>query len=471
VNRISILTLLCVAFFVSNCKKSGADQSTTNGATIESWLTLADQSVLFQQQPEKLSFAEGSNDLATITVNPDQKFQSIDGFGMALTGGSASLINQKLNAAQRTALLTELFKNDGNNIGISYLRISIGASDLSSAPFTYDDTITPDTALLKFSIAPEKTDLIPVLKEIIQLNPQLQIMGSPWSAPVWMKTTPSFRGGALNPAYYGAYARYLVRYVQEMAKEGIPIAAITPQNEPENPNNTPSLVMTAEEQKVFVKNHLGPAFEKAGLKTKIVIFDHNCDHPNYPISILDDPAAKKYINGTAFHMYLGDISAMSTVHNAHPDRDVYFTEQWVSAKGEFGGDLGWHTKNLIIGATRNWAKTVLEWNLAADEHQNPHTEGGCTECLGAITINGSAVKRNTAYYIIAHASKFVVPQSVRIGSNEEKGLSNVAFLTPEGKTVLIVLNDSGAEKRFNIRIGSKMAQATLKNGAVGTYVW
>ncbi len=470
-NRISILTLLCVALFVSNCKKSSADQSTTNGATVESWLTLADQSVLFQQQTEKLSFTEGSNDLATITVNPDQKFQSIDGFGMALTGGSATLINQTLNAAQRTALLTELFKNDGNNIGISYLRISIGASDLSSTAFTYDDTTTPDTALLKFSLAPEKTDLIPVLKEIIQLNPQLQIMGSPWSAPVWMKTTPSFRGGALNPAYYGAYARYLVRYVQEMAKEGIPIAAITPQNEPENPNNTPSLVMTAEEQKVFVKNHLGPAFEKAGLKTKIVIFDHNCDHPNYPISILDDPAAKKYINGTAFHMYLGDISAMSTVHNAHPDRDVYFTEQWVSAKGEFGGDLGWHTKNLIIGATRNWAKTVLEWNLAADEHQNPHTEGGCTECLGAITISGSAVKRNTAYYIIAHASKFVVPQSVRIGSNEEKGLSNVAFLTPEGKTVLIVLNDSGAEKRFNIRVASKMAQATLKNGAVGTYVW
>ncbi len=445
--------------------------STQANPLVESWLTLPDHTVLFQRQTTQLSFAENSNDLSTIEVDTSQKFQSIDGFGMALTGGSASLINQKLNGTQRTALLTELFKNDGTNIGVSYLRISIGASDLSSTTFTYDDATKPDTALQQFSLAPEKTDLIPVLKEIIQLNPQLQIMGSPWSAPVWMKTEATFRGGKLNPIYYGAYARYLARYVQEMAKEGISIATITPQNEPENPNNTPAMVMTAAEQKDFVKNHLGPVFQKAGIKTKIVIFDHNCDHPNYPIEILDDPKAKQYINGTAFHLYLGDISAMAKVHEAHPDRDLYFTEQWISSKGQFAGDLAWHTKNLIIGATRNWAKTVLEWNLAADENQNPHTDGGCTECLGAITIKGATVQRNTAYYIIAHAAKFVVPGSVRISSTDTKGLANVAFQTPSGKKVLIVLNESGKDQKFNIRVGTKMAQPSLKNGAVATYVW
>ena len=453
-------------------KAAGTDKDPDDNTKIEFWSTTADQSSLLAKTSLALSPAAETNN-PIIEVNPDQHFQTIDGFGYALTGGSAYLINQKLNASQREALLKELFLTDGSNIGISYLRLSIGASDLDDHVFSYDDLPSgkTDPELKNFSLAEDQKNLIPVLKQILALNPAIKIMGSPWSPPVWMKSNKLPKGGKLLPEYYSVYANYFVKYNQEMAKEGIVIDAITPQNEPEHPGNTPSLAMTAPEQTDFVKNHLGPAFENAGLKTKIVVYDHNCDHPDYPISILNDPAAKKYVDGSAFHMYLGEITALSKVHDAHPDKNVYFTEQWTSGKGDFGGDLRWHVKNLIVGATRNWSRVVLEWNLAADPEFNPHTsDGGCTECQGALTI-GNSVRRNVSYYIIAHASKFVRPGVVRVASNITGGLHNVAFINPDGKMVLIVVNDNSETKKFTVKFKDSFANATLSAGGVGTFVW
>jgi glucosylceramidase len=261
-----------------------------------------------------------------------------------------------------------------------------------------------------------------------------------------------------------------VKYVQGMAAEGITVDALTIQNEPENPNNTPSLVMTALEQADFIKNHLGPAFKANKIKTKIISFDHNCDHPEYPITILNDANAKKFVDGSAFHMYLGEVTAMSKVHDAHPDKNIYFTEQWTSGEGDFGGDLQWHVKNLIIGAPRNWSRTVLEWNLAADPQFNPHTDdGGCTLCLGALTI-GEDVKRNVSYYIIAHASKFVKPGATRIQSTDDI-LPTVAFVNPDGKKVLIALNETDTEKQFAIRQGYATLGTYLPAHSVGTWIW
>ncbi|HET9132277.1 MAG TPA: glycoside hydrolase family 30 beta sandwich domain-containing protein, partial [Terriglobia bacterium] len=295
--------------------------------------------------------------------------------------------------------------------------------------------------------------------------------GSPWSAPVWMKTNKLPKGGSLRPEYYKAYALYFVRYIQGMADAGIPIDAITLQNEPENPYNTPSMLMTAEEEANFIKNALGPAFANAGIKTKIVVFDHNCDHPEYPISILNDPEARKYVDGSAFHLYIGEISALSKVHEAHPDKNIYFTEQWTSGEGNFAEDLRWHTKNLIVGATRNWSRNVLEWNLASDPKFEPHTgDGGCTTCMGAITV-GDTLTRNVSYYIIAQASKFVPPGSVRVATNIPGGMYNVAFSTPEGKKVLIVVNDNDDRKSFAVKYGEHIFEATLASGAVATFIW
>jgi glucosylceramidase len=255
-----------------------------------------------------------------------------------------------------------------------------------------------------------------------------------------------------------------------MAANSITIDAITIQNEPLNPKNNPSMVMEAAEQADFIIKNLGPEFKAAGIKTKIILYDHNADRPDYPVSILNNPEAAKYVDGSAFHLYGGKIEALSEVHNAHPDKSLYFTEQWVGAPGNIKKDLRFHIKELIIGAPRNWSRNVIEWNLAADPQQEPHTPGGCSRCLGAITISGDSVTRNSAYYIIAHASKFVRPGSNRIASNSLDELPNVAFLTPNGKIALIVYNDSKSTQTFNIKYNNKHLAAVLNPGAVGTFV-
>jgi glucosylceramidase len=437
------------------------------------WLTTGDKTSLLVKQQD-LRFRDTIKAGKVITLDTTQTFQSIDGFGYALTGGSAMLLNTKLNAEQRSDLLKELFLPEGHGIGISYLRISIGASDLDEYVFSYDDLPKGETdpKLKKFNLAYDTLHLIPILTEIIALTPNIKIMASPWSSPVWMKSNQRAKGGNLKPEYYQAYANYFVKYIQSMAEAGITIDAITLQNEPENPKNTPSLVMTAEEQAFFVKNHLGPLFKSNAIQTKILVFDHNCDHPEYPISILDDPEAKSFIDGSAFHLYLGEIEALSQVHDAHPNKNIYFTEQWTSGQGEFSGDLIWHTKNLVIGATRNWSRNVLEWNLAADPNFNPHTsDGGCDLCQGALTISEERVVRNVSYYIIGHASKFVPPGSIRVSSSLVDGLPNVAFVTPNGKKVLIVLNETEKPQPVSIEFNKKTATTTLIGGAVATWVW
>jgi glucosylceramidase len=439
---------------------------------VDSWLTDPAKSIFFTKQPS-VSFSEKIIAGDVIKIDDTKKYQSIDGFGYALTGGSAMNII-KMSKPARAALLKELFATDKNNIGTSYIRLSIGASDLNDHVFSYNDLPAgqTDTGLVHFDLGPDKTDVIPVMKEILAINPKIKILGSPWSPPVWMKTNNDTRGGSLQPRYYDAYAKYFVKYIRAMQKEGIRIDAVTVQNEPLHPGNNPSLLMLAPDQAIFVKDHLGPAFRKANLKTKIIIYDHNADKPEYPISILNDPAAKKYIDGSAFHLYAGSIDALSKVHDAHPDRNLYFTEQWVGAPGNLAQDIAYHVEQLVIGATRNWSRTVIEWNLAADQDQNPHTDrGGCVGCLGAVTINKDAVTRNPAYYTIAHAAKFVRPGSIRIASNMPAGLPNVAFKTPAGKTVVIVLNTGKTEKDFSVNHKGRSVNLHLPPGAVATYSW
>ncbi len=443
------------------------------------WLTDPANQVFFKKQAAGLVFipaagpGQAATDTAAILVNDAERYQAIDGFGFALTGGSAQHIS-KMSAPARAALLKELFDTEPNAIGTSYLRISIGASDLNEKAFSYDDLPAgqTDTALQHFDLVPDRLDLIPVLKEILAINPHIRLLGSPWSAPAWMKTNKDTRGGSLLPEYYPVYARYFVRYIRAMQQEGISIDAITVQNEPLHPGNNPSMFMPAPEEGLFVKHYLGPAFKQAGIHSKIIIYDHNADKPEYPLSILGDPEARKYIDGSAFHLYGGTIETLSSVHNAYPDKNLYFTEQWVGAPGNFERDIPEHIQKLIIGATRNWCRTVIEWNLAADPFYKPHTDrGGCDRCLGAVTISGDSITRNPAYYIIAHAAKFIRPGSVRIASNSGDALPNVAFKTPGGQIVLVVLNATKSSKTFRIGFNQKTATATLNAGAVATYVW
>jgi glucosylceramidase len=472
------------------------------GKTIKigSWITNPDRSVLFEKQSDTLFFSNINDGWGkTIVIDDRQEFQGIDGFGFALTGGSAGLI-MRMNPDSRKALLQELFSDSGKSIGVSYLRISIGASDLNDFVFSYDDLPggEADFELKNFSLSQDLKDVVPVLKEILAINPDIKILGSPWSAPKWMKTNNNVRGGSLKKECYDVYAHYFVKYIQAMKKEGITIDAITIQNEPLNSKNTPSMQWFVTEQASFIRDFIGPAFTKAGLATRIILFDHNCDRPDYPLALLNDPALARYVDGTGFHNYGGDLSAMGLVHMARPDKNLYFTEQMVTEDpGSSTIDITEPVIRLIIGAARNWSRNVILWNLAADPLNDPHTDnGGCSVCQGAVTIDGNKVIRNIAFYAVAHASKFVRPGSVRIASTntgdntisltrdeEQAGiyratvientqvLPNVAFKTSEGRIVLIVANDTWSVNSFNIQYKGKFASIQLRPGAVGTYVW
>lgn len=475
-NSISLFSLIflgTVSLYSSCSKKNSGTDDPVNPSTVSpatAWVTNPDGSMLLAQQSNAIAFENVTNTNYNIEVDSASSFQSVDGFGYTLTGGSAQLINT-MPAAQKDNLLAELFSTNG--IAVSYIRVSIGASDLSPSVFSYNDMPAgqTDPTLSNFNLGQDLAHLVPVLQKIKTINPNIKILGSPWSAPAWMKTNGSPIGGSLKPEHYAVYAQYFVKYIQAMSALGITIDAITVQNEPQHDGNNPSMLMNSTEQASFVKSHLGPAFQAANISTKIIIWDHNCDNPGYPIAILNDAAAKPFIDGSAFHLYAGDISALTTVHNAHPDKNVYFTEQWTSSTGSFGGDLGWHIKNVIVGSMRNWSKNALEWNLANDPNFGPHTPGGCTQCKGALTIDGANYSKNVSYYIIAHASKFVPAGSVRIASSMVTTLPNVAFRRPDGKKVLIVLNDSGGARAFNIKYKGKWAVASLNGGAVATYVW
>ena len=439
---------------------------------VDVWITKGDESVKLQKQTTPVAFTVSTNVYQNIDIDVSQTYQTVDGFGYTLTGGSAEVINT-LSASKKQELLQDLFGSGENSIAVSYLRISISASDLNSSVFSYND-LEPgqtDINLTKFSLEKDR-GVINLLKEILAINPKIKILGSPWSAPVWMKTNGSTIGGSLKPEYYGVYAQYFVKYIQAMKNEGITVDAITIQNEPLHGGNNPSMVMTAEEQATFVKQSLGPAFKNAGINTKIIVYDHNCDRPDYPIAVLSDKDASPYIDGAAFHLYGGDISALSSVRNTFPTKNVYFTEQWTASNGNFGGDLKWHTKNVVIGSMRNWSKNALEWNLANDPQFKPYTSGGCTMCKGAITVNSTEnYAKNVSYYIIAHASKFVPQNSVRIASTQPGNLATVAFKREDGKLVLIVENDGNNAESFNIRINGKIATLSLEAGAVGTYIF
>jgi glucosylceramidase len=466
---------------------------------IEAWVTNPDRSSLFQKAPEPIAFRNGAARGPAIVIDRSQRMQPVDGFGFALTGGSAELL-MKMAPEARAAILKQVFATEGNGLGVSYLRVSIGASDLNSVVYSYDDLAAGETDadLKRFDLGDDRKHVLPVLKQILAIAPDVKLLGSPWSAPAWMKTNNNVRGGALKEECYSVYALYLVKYVQTMRKEGVGIDAITIQNEPLNSKNTPSMQWQLNQQMVFLRDHLYPAFTKAGLTTKVILFDHNLDRPDYPLALLSDPTISQFADGTGFHHYGGDMGAMSKVHMARPDKNIYFTEQMITERpGSATIGIAAAVKRMIVDTTRNWTRNVILWNLAADPNNNPHTDnGGCSMCQGGLTIDKDAVSLNLAYYTIAHASKFVRPGSVRIGSTnrgdqavsltedeERPGLKrvavientqvlpNVAFLTPEGRVVLIVANDTQSVSSFAVQDRGQTANIRLAPGAVGTYVW
>ena len=444
-------------------------------SAVEVWLTLPDQSKKLNPEPA-LAFQPGKPGGGVVALNADIRYQQMEGFGAAMTDSSAWLLMNVLSEETRQQVMQDLFTRQDGGIGLSYVRIPLGASDFALKDYTYDDMEADQTdpTLRRFNIEYDKAYILPALKLAAQLNPQLRFMGSPWSAPGWMKRGGRIRGGPLLPEYYQAFADYHVRLVQAYAAEGLAIDSITPQNEPLfSSENYPTMFMAAADQQTLVRDYLGPAFQQAGLQTRIVIFDHNWDLKDYPLEVLADPQAAAFIDGVAFHCYGGNVSSQTEVHQAHPEKSIWFTEcsggDWAT---NFGDNLSWNLRNLVIGNFRNWGNSVLLWNLALDENDGPQN-GGCSNCRGVVTISQSSgkVTYNEEYYILGHVSKFVDPGAYRIDStNNLPGMpENVAFLNPDGSLVLIVQSDT--QVTFSVTWKSQHFTYTLPAKAAVTFKW
>ena len=448
--------------------------------TVRSYRSTSDLSSALETQPA-LSFTHAnSTSPLTITVDERSRFQTMDGFGISMTEGSAWLLHNRMPSAMSRDVMTKLF-DPSKGIGLSFVRLPIGSTDLSLNHYSYDDMPAgqSDPTLAKFSVAHDQAYILPVLKQALSINPGITIMATPWSPPGWMKTSDSMIGGTLNSGDYQVLADYLTKFIQAYDAAGVPIALITPQNEPEySPSNYPGSTLTASQEASLIGDNLGPDLQKAGLSTKIIAYDHNWNDTTFPETVLGDPTAGPYTAGVAWHCYAGDPSAQTTVHDAYPNKDTYFTEcsgsQSSNPANTFSDSLDWQTENLIIGATRNWAKTVTTWNMALDPSGGPSMN--CTTCTAAVTVDNSAgtATYNAEYYVLGQASKFVKPGAVRIGSNTfgSGNLEDVAFQNPDGSDALIALNaDTSSARTFNVEENGQYFTYTLPAGAVATFTW
>ncbi|MBP6338711.1 MAG: hypothetical protein KA375_14015 [Vitreoscilla sp.] len=460
------------------CAGGGSEAPRAGGPAAQAWVTTADRTRLLALDGASPSFGAVQPLAANIEVDAATRYQTMAGFGAAITDASAWLITNRMSATQRDALMQELFGRAQGGVGFDFTRLTIGASDFSRSHYSFDDQPAggADLPLAKFSIDAQRADVLPVVKQALAINPELQVMASPWSAPGWMKTTDSLIKGELRPDRYDAFARYLVRYVDAFATEGVPIFALTIQNEPNfEPGDYPGMKVTPAQRAEFVGKHLGPLLEQRGLKTQVIDWDHNWNAPDNPLAVLADPVARRYISGVAWHCYEGAVSAQGPVHDAYPDKDAWFTEcsggQW-EPKWEVA--LPWMTRNVVIGSARGWARGALLWNLALDENFGPHL-GGCKDCRGVVTIDSKTgvVTRNLEYYALAHASKFVRQGAQRIASTGAIGsLDNVAFRNADdGSIVLVVCNSAASEQRFSVRYNGQVLHYSLPAHSVATLVW
>jgi glucosylceramidase len=442
---------------------------------VDIWTTTIDQENLLTRE-NPVYFAAGSFDYRyRVTVDEQKTYQQMDGFGASFTDASAWLLFHILDPATRHEMMLKLFDRE-HGIGMSFLRQPMGASDYALRMYSYDDVPQghADYDLAHFSIDHDKQYIIPLLTEAMSINPELKVMSSPWSPPGWMKTSDSMISGTLKPDCRSTYADYFVKFIQAYRDEGIPIYAVTMQNEPGyEPREYPGMIVKAEEEAVFIKKHLGPSFVKHNLPTKILCYDHNWDVPAHPRAVLNDSEASRYVAGSAWHVYGGSHEAMSDIHEAFPDKEIWFTEasggEWIPPFHDAFMDQMKH----VIRSTRNWAKTVVWWNVALDENNGPTLLTKST-CRGLVKINRTTgkVTWNLDYYTLGHVSKFVTPGALRIGSNTfPDDLETVAFQNIDGSKVLIMSNRTAEPKTVNVQCGAKGFAYTIAGEAAVTFKW
>ncbi len=490
-NKFVILIVFCTICFgsVPAHGKNGSEKnniSADKSGKVTLYITTTDRSSDFEKKaftPEAIP----GNSLITFVLDPETKYQEMDGFGAAVTGSSAYNLMQ-MKPSDRKKFLTETFSHD-KGMGYSYIRISIGCSDFSLSEYTCCD----EKGIENFSLQKEELEyVIPILKEILKINPELKILGSPWTCPPWMKVNNltdlepfnSWTSGQLNPEYYQDYAAYFVKWIQAFAENGIHIIAVTPQNEPLNRGNSASLFMGWDEQREFVKE-LGPAIQNAGLDTKIYVFDHNYNYDkmkdqfDYPVKIYEDPEAKKYITGAAYHNYLGDKKELDDIHSQAPGMELLFTETSIGTWNN-GKDLATRLmddmEEVALGTVNNWCKAVIVWNLMLDTDRGPNREHGCRTCYGAVDIDSKDYKtivRNSHYYIIGHLSAVVKPGAVRIKAtgNHAEEMNYSAFENEDGSYAFVLQNDAAEDKTVAVNVGGSGFEYLVPAKSVVSFRW
>ncbi len=458
-----ITPLLCIGAVCCSSGNGGNNpppepQPVPTEGDVTAYVTTADGSRLFAE--EQLDFSQVSMSPYQVQLQPQTALQTIDGFGPAITGATCHNLMQ-MSAADRTAVLKKCFDPE-TGAGFSFIRLHIGGSDFSMGEYTCCDQ--PGIEFFEIP-AVEQQEIFPVLREILQINPAVKIMGSPWSCPKWMKGTvddpsvpyDSWTGGRLNPAYYADYAQYFVMWVTDMEANGFPIYAVTVQNEPLNQGNSMSLYMPWEDEAAFVKV-LGPAFNAAGIDTKILCYDHNYNYDNiagqeeYPLHLFADADAAQWLDGSAWHNYGGSVTELDRIHQAYPDKSIYFTEASIGTWNyTFAGSLIDDFEQIFLGTMSRYGNGVLLWNLMLDQNGAPNRPGGCTTCYGAIEINSSdykTLKYNSQFYDLAQCSKVILPGAVRIATSgfTTQNLTYLAFRNPDGTYAFVASNRGSKEQ-------------------------
>lgn len=469
---------------------------TTAGMRAHVWITSGDQSRLLAPGPDaafeplKLeeppyagsrfgptSFTPEADGLPIIDLDPALQYQTMLGFGVGMSDTSAWLLMHKLSEEQRHGLLQELY-GPRSALRLELVRVSVGAAEFSRDHYSLND-LPPgagqnDNAVSRFSIEPQREALLPALKAMQELAPQLRIFAAPWSAPAWMKSDGSLLQGTLRPEAYDAYARYLQRYLDVYRDEGLPVYALSVQNEPlRKQADYPAMAFEAPARVKFIGTHLGPLLTRTHPAVRILDGEQSWDAIEPPQQVLADPAAAPYVRGIAWHCYGGQVEAQSAVHDAAPARDVYLTEcsggQWAP---EWSDGLLHFSRTALVGALRNWARGVMLGNLALDPNGGPHV-GGCRNCRGLVTIGeGGDIARNVEYFALAHASRFVQPGARRIASGSRSAaLEHVAFINPDRSMVLLVVNPAPQEREFALRLGGQGFRYRLPAASVATLLW
>ena len=459
------------------------------GQAVAVVLSSNDQSRLMAAQPATYFLTGSTADAGTntIVVNPAQQYQTMEGFGAAFTDSAAYLLMKVEPAASLQATLGDLFTRNGNGIGLSFMRIPMGASDIALSVYSFDDMLVgqTDMPLTNFSIAHDQAYILPLIQQARTLNPQMKLMANPWSPPGWMKDPASMSpvsmlGGSLlmTPANEAAFAGYLVKYIQAYQAAGVPIDYISLQNEPENVTASyPSMLMQDTTQLSLLQGYVLPALASANLSTKVFVWDHNWDTPSYPEYVLSGLTAPQLtkVAGTAWHGYGGAPGAQQIVQDEFPALGTWQTEHsggtWIS--DQFTSDFLEITEVL-----RNSAKSYVKWSLALDENLGPNLTqnaglGGCNTCTPIVTVNSQsgAVTRDIEFYTLGHYSKYVLPGAVRVYSSNTPQLASVAFVNPDGSTALIAYNSSSSSQTFQVQWGTESFAYTLPATSAATFTW